>query len=476
MYASSTTKVIATHPWFDAWRPVVDEHTYQVTRIEGEVPREIAGTFYRNGPSQRVEPAEGWAAMHLFDGDGLVHGFRIQGGRVHYTSRFVRDDCYEAEQRLGPSRVNFLNFNVADPAPDAPGRAPHNTNVVWHHGKLMALVEADWPWEMDPHTLESHGRDVFADPPLGMSVTAHPKIDGKTGQMVIHGYQPMEPYVALYVVEPDGRCSLAETVETPYSVMMHDIGLTEHYAIFLLCPILFDLVEAKPFRDWIRWAPERGLKFGVRERTAGAKIRWFEAPTPAFIFHPGNAYETADGKIMMDACSYLDGAALCESLATLRAGRVRENSGAVPFLYELDLRTDICRERQLDDRGAEFPRLDDRLVGYPNRYGYAVMSEGRYLLGAGESMVVRYDRTGGLSQYHRFGTGHYPSEPVFVPRAADAGEDDGFVLSVVADTNEGKSYLAVLDAKNIDAKPLAKAHLEHRVPLGFHGNFATGVV
>jgi all-trans-8'-apo-beta-carotenal 15,15'-oxygenase len=62
-----------------------------------------------------------------------------------------------------------------------------------------------------------------------------------------------------------------------------------------------------------------------------------------------------------------------------------------------------------------------------------------------------------------------------VPRAAGAGEDDGFVLSVVA-TNEGKSYLAVLDAKNIDAKPLAKAHLEHRVPLGFHGNFATGVV
>ncbi|HWP65330.1 MAG TPA: carotenoid oxygenase family protein [Candidatus Limnocylindria bacterium] len=475
MYEPARTDATAAAARLNPWTPVVDEHAYAVTRIEGEVPRELHGTLFRNGPSQRVKPVEGYEAMHLFDGDGLVHAFRIADGRVHYTSRFVRDDSYVADERLGPSKVDFLNFRVGEPAPDAPLRAPHNTNVVWHHGRLMAMVEADHPWEMDPRTLASRGRITFTDPPLGMSVTAHPKIDGRTGQLVIHGYQPFPPFVQLYVVEPDGRCSLAETVDTPYSVMMHDLALTEHYVIFLLCPVLLDVLEGRPFRDWLRWAPELGLKFGVRARTPGAPIRWFEAPTPGYIFHPGNAFEDGD-RIVMDACTYLDGAALLAGLAGVRAGECPDNAGAVPFLYELDLASGTCRERQLDDRSAEFPRLDDRLVAYRNRYGYAVMADGPNFFMPGELMLVKYDRQGGRSQYHRFGRGHFPGEPVFVPRAPDAAEDDGFVLSVVADMPAGTSYLAVLDARDLDAPPLAVAHLEHRVPLGFHGNFAAGVV
>ena len=98
------------------WTPVVDEHAYPVTRIEGAIPPELHGTLFRNGPSQRVAPVEGYEAMHLFDGDGLVHAFRIADGRVHYTSRFVRDDTYHLDERLGPSKSDFLNFRVADPA------------------------------------------------------------------------------------------------------------------------------------------------------------------------------------------------------------------------------------------------------------------------------------------------------------------------------------------------------------------------
>ena len=178
----------------------------------------------------------------------------------------------------------------------------------------------------------------------------------------------------------------------------------------------------------------------------------------------------------MDTCTYLDGNALLDGLAGVRAGRCPERAGAQPFLYELDLADGTCRERQLDERGAEFPRLDDRLVAYRNRYGYAVMADGTNFFMPGETMVVKYDRQGGHSQYHRFGRGRFPGEPVFVPRSPDAAEDDGFALTVVADMPAGTSYLAILDARNLEAAPLAKAHLEHRFPLGFHGNFAAGVV
>ena len=70
----------------------------------------------------------------------------------------------------------------------------------------------------------------------------------------------------------------------------------------------------------------------------------------------------------------------------------------------------------------------------------------------------------------------YPSEPVFLTRTADAAEDDGFVLSVVFDGESQLSRLVVLDTRNFAGPPLALAHLSHRIPAGFHGNFAAGVV
>jgi carotenoid cleavage dioxygenase len=148
----------------------------------------------------------------------------------------------------------------------------------------------------------------------------------------------------------------------------------------------------------------------------------------------------------------------------------------VPFLYEFDLATGECRERQLDDRSAEFPRCDERRVGYENRWGYALVGEGRDILGPGGHRVLRYDRRGGHSVAHDFGPGHFPGEPVFVPRRPDADEGDGFVLVVVFDGESGRSYVAVLDAQHLADRPLARAHLRQRVPLGFHGNFAPGVV
>ena len=90
--------------------------------------------------------------------------------------------------------------------------------------------------------------------------------------------------------------------------------------------------------------------------------------------------------------------------------------------------------------------------------------------------IVRYDRQGGRNDVHDFGQWQWPSEPVFVPRSAEAAENDGFVLTVVYDGDTDGSYLAVLDALNMSAKPLAKCHLRHRIPMGFHGNFAAGVV
>ena len=462
----------------NAWRPSHDEKEYEITRIEGQIPRELHGTLYRNGPSQHILPEGGYEALHLFDGDGMVHAFRFEDGRVQYRGRFVRNESFLVEEDEGRFCMNSVGVQVDDPTDRIFIREQHNTNVVFHGGKLMALVENAWPFELDARSLASVGSTDFGVDRLGMSVSAHPHIDGRTGQMVIHGYQPMEPYYQVYVVETDGRASLAEAIEAPYPVMMHDLAITENHIVLLQCPIVIDgekLMSGAGFGEAVTWQPEKGLKFGIRGREPGSQLRWFEAETPAFMFHVGNAYEEG-GKIHMDACSYLDGAALLEGIAGARSGQPGAGTAAYPYLYEFDLATGACREQRLDDRSAEFPCLDERLAGYKNRFGYALVEgdSGSPLAGGGS--LCRYDRSGGPAAYYDFGVGQFPSEPVFVAREAGSSEGDGFLLTVVYDAPEDGSYLAVLDAANLVDGPLARARLEHRIPMGFHGNFAGGVV
>lgn len=465
------------HQWWTRfWQPIdAEDAGYEVERVEGEIPEEIRGTFYRNGPSQNIAPPEGFGALHAFDGDGLVQAFRFEGGKLRHRSSWVRNPSFAAEQEAG--RFNQMSVGLAAKDPTmAVLRRQHNTNIVHHAGRLMAMVENAMPFLLDPSTLEPQGEFDFDGRALGLSTTAHPKIDGTTGQMWIHGYQPLPPYLLLYCVEPDGTVSLAEEVECPHATMMHDFALSENHVIFQLTPVVFDMQMGNegPIgvpADWFKWEPDRGLRFGIRRREPGSPVRWFDAPTPRFIFHPGNAYED-QGEIIMDAIAYKNGGALLDYLRVARSGGQVDGWQGTPVEYRFDLSTGQCRERDLDERGAEFPRLDDRLVGHKNRWGYAVLSEPD----APWQNLVKYDRQGGPNSIHCFGTGHWPGEPVFVPRKPDADEDDGFVLTVVYDGANDASYLAVLDARNVAGPPLAKCHLRHRVPLGFHGNFAPSVV
>jgi len=45
--------------------------------VEGEIPADLNGSLYRNGPNQRFNPR---SEYHLFAGDGMVHAFHINDG------------------------------------------------------------------------------------------------------------------------------------------------------------------------------------------------------------------------------------------------------------------------------------------------------------------------------------------------------------------------------------------------------------
>ncbi len=468
---TASTDAIAAQ-FADVTRPNNVEADAKITRIEGEIPRELNGTLYRNGPNQNVLPEAGQGGLHLFDGDALVQAIRFDDGQAHHLGRYARTDSFLLNEREGVYAQGGLKTKSERPVdPPLPNHSP-NTNVVPHGGKLWALAENMPPFEMDPSSLESKGLWNYDGKMLGMSTTAHPKIDGKTGQMWIHGYQPFEPHIQLYCVEPDGSVSLAEAHDAPWASMMHDFAITENYVIFPLGGVGFDLgvmLHGGSFHEAVR-ANDRPMMFGIRERTPGSEVRWFEAPSSAYMFHPGNAYEK-DGRIVMDACTYEDPQALLDWLNVVRAGEGGVGLNAYPYGYEFDLQSGTCKETKYGDSTAEFPRIDDRLVGHENRFGYASTAEPAEGMLGFSRRITRYDRTGAASIHRDAVDGQWTGEPVFVPRSATAKEDDGFVLFLVHDANRDETAVEILDAGAVDAEPLARLWLDTRIPLCFHGNW-----
>jgi carotenoid cleavage dioxygenase len=455
-------------------RPNPVEHDSVVSRIEGDIPRELNGTLYRNGPNQQVAPVAGNQALHLFDGDALINAIQFDDGTARIKGRYARTECFVEQEKVGKYVQGGLNLPPDHPL-DSPLPSHHpNTNIVPHAGRLFALSENMPPFEMDPQTLESKGLWEYEGKMLGLSTTAHPKIDARTGQLWIHGYQPIAPFIQLYCVESDGSVSLAEAHDAPWASMMHDFAITENYVIFPLGSINFDigpLLTGGRFSDAFTGIPEQPMLFGIRRRDAGSEIRWFEAPSAGYMFHPVNAYEE-DGKIYMDACTYESAQGLIDSLDTARQGNNVGGFTAHPYEYEFDLAAGTCKETKFSDSSAEFPRIDDRLVGYKNRFGYAATAEPAEEAAGLFRRITRYDRQGGASVHRPQVKGQWVGEPVFVPRKPDAAEDDGFILNLVHDGDQDQTALDILDATAIDSEPIARLWLDERAPLGFHGNWS----
>ena len=61
---------------------LMEEHSGWVTNTRGEIPKDLTGTLFRNGPGAMNAGAEAYG--HWFDGPGMVSAITFQGGKVHF--------------------------------------------------------------------------------------------------------------------------------------------------------------------------------------------------------------------------------------------------------------------------------------------------------------------------------------------------------------------------------------------------------
>lgn len=454
------------HPFLSGvWEPWPMEGEEINLPVTGEIPRELVGALYRNGPNPQFAPRGGY---HPFSGDGMIHGFFVRDGRVDYRNRWVRTPRFDAERAAGEALFSSFMGNSGPPDPRIEGvpGGPANTNVVWHAEKLLALVEGGLPpVELDPRTLATRCTTNYDGALRDGTFTAHPKIDPETGEMLGFRYSVLPPYVVYYEISKDGKVTREVPIDAPFPSMVHDFITTREHVIFPIFPATLRLERAARGESVLGWEPELGTRIGVMPRNGGSgDVIWLETD-PCFVFHPMNAY-TEGRKIVADVARYAQ-------LPIPAAGLEMEIGGTDARLHRwtLDLDARKVTDEPRDDRPCEFPRLDERRTGLPYRFGFAGSVGG---LGGGFTSVIRYDVQSGASVLHDFGSTSAVSEPIFVPRSADAPEGQGWVLTVVYRYETGRSDLAILDAENLDRAPVAVAHLPHRVPSGFHGNWRSG--
>ncbi|MFG1609811.1 carotenoid oxygenase family protein [Actinoplanes sp. NPDC049265] len=415
--------------------PVHDELTAYDLPVTGALPPELTGWYLRNGPNPRSD------SKHWFFGDGMVHGVRLEHGRAAwYRNRWVHTDSFDQPNSpiYNPDGTRNLRNGSA------------NTHIINHAGRTLALVESSLPYELT-NDLDTIGAYDF-DGELADSMTAHPKICPTTGELHFFGYGSLTaPHVSYYRADAAGKLVVKQPIDVPGLTMMHDFALTASHAVFYDLPVVFDpatVGNGMPYH----WDESYGARLGVLRRndpTAG--VRWIEI-NPCYAFHTLNAHDTADGRI---------------AVHVIRHDYMwRNGSDRAPgqlWRWTLDPATGTVTEECLDDRPADFPRIDDRLTGTDVRFGHVT----HLVVDGGPSVLRRHDLHTGASAEHRFTPAQIPGEAVFVP-AQDGG---GWLLTYVYDRTTDRSDLVVFDAANVAAAPVATVHLPQRVPIGFHGNW-----
>ena len=257
------------------------------------------------------------------------------------------------------------------------------------------------------------------------------------------------------VVDTAGKVVTKRMVETTGSPMLHDMSLTERYAVVYDLPVVFDLDAAMAGAAMpYSWQDDYPARLGLIDRTdVDGPVRWLDVD-PCYVFHPMNAFDDGDD-VVIDVVRW-DG-----MFRKGHQGPFESGQHSSLRRWTLDLAGGKVREDVIDERPQEFPRVDERVVGRRHRYGYAATIGG----------VTKHDLDRGTQETLDFGTSSGQNEAVFVPAHDGAAEDDGWLLCLTYDGGRDTSALTITHAQDLAAGPVATVHLDRRVPFGFHGNW-----
>ncbi|WP_371823639.1 carotenoid oxygenase family protein [Novosphingobium sp. CECT 9465] len=466
--------------------PVGQEVDLRGLKVEGDLPPEVRGSFYRAVPDPAFPPK--FENDHTLSGDGMISRLSFNGdGTADFTMKSVETARYRAEKAAGKALFGkYRNPFTDDAEVQGVDRTVANTTPVWHAGRLLMAKEDGRPYRVDPMTLATIGSYDFGGALNSETMTAHVRIDAQTGELFFYGYEadgPASAKVAYCIVAPDGTLTSEQWFDAPYCAMMHDFTISENYALFPVYPTTSDLDRLKAGGEHWHHEPERDSWLGVMPRYGDvSEIKWFKGPKGCHSYHMMNAWEDVDGMLHFDACLN----------STNAFAFIREPSGI--FLQPQDIQGALTRwtvdpkadggevtESVIGPPG-DFPVIPAKMQGQPYSFGFMLSMnpalQGPPLfagpVGVSFNMLLRLD---GMDTPAPRVTGALPlapmagyNEPVHVP-AADPARDGWLVFIVDSQIGDDQFHHEawVVDAGDITAGAVAKVVIPTHLRPQVHG-------
>ncbi len=444
--------------------------------IDGTLPEEINGSWYRLTPDAQFPPLD--PNDTLISGDGMISLFRFQDGHVDYRSRYVMTERLKDDRAARRSlHGRYRNAFTDDPSVRGHRRGAANTTPVFHGGRLLCLKEDSRAMEVDPHTLETIGEWDYGGRLRSQTMTAHPRLDVETGELCFFGYEAgglATRDVAYCVADRNGELIREEWFQVPYVALMHDFVVTKEHVIFPVFPTTADLARIQAGgAHWI-WEPGKGTFIGIMPRDGSAKdMRWFRGEA-RMSFHCMNAF-TEGSKVHMDHCvSGVNVFPFIQQASGIHVLPHETFGGLVRWSFDLSKPGDGYEEVVLGPPG-DMPRVADRDhmhdcgVAWYERFDPA---NGPPLLagpvGAGFNTLSRIELgSGKLRDYHLPGATF--EEAIHVPSRQPGHE--GYLVLVAELHSENLCDVLVLPAERPDNGPLCRIKLPMRLRPQVHGNW-----
>jgi len=420
--------------------------SYGPTQIKFDrpLPDGLVGTLYRNGPALFERGDTQY--KHWFDGDGMIQSFYMEGSTLTHKAQMIHTDRFIAEKEAG--RFLWPSFGTAfedgRSATSADAVNPANTSVLPVGNELWALWEAGSAWTIDPESLETRGRKVFSEQTDGLSFSAHPKVEAD-GRIWNFGYVSGADTLIIYDMASNGALNRVQTINTPFTNMVHDFAVTDQYLVFVLLPITYDSVQnnqPEAFADMLGWDDSEPVQVLVVNKSTLEVDHRFEMPS-FFAFHFGNAWQ--DGKqIRVELATSDPWDVINEQFMNATQGQAwnKGTPGAnPPNAVELVI--------------ADFPVFDGRYAG--SKTSHLFMANRSSTLSSnvfGFNQIVHFDRTSGEAQFYDYGANVLAEE-----------------LGSSYNWSEKLTSLSVFNASAIVDGPIATAILPYHLPLGLHGKF-----
>lgn len=446
------------------------EHDFEPLTVEGVVPHDLRGVYYLSGPA--LFSLFDREYRHWFDGDGAITAIRF-GGNVTGAVRLIESAELKKERRAGRPlytsgstlapqwwrRIGLRFKNAANTKP-----------LIWNN-RLFSLFEASMPTEVNLLTLSTIGETSLGGVIKG-AFSAH--FHGVASRNAFYNFsveRGRRNMLHLYELSHGGNIRRISSLPLPKnSSMLHDFIATEKHLVFFIPPVAIRSVFAvlagvTAPTDAMEWRPGEGTTVLVVPIDAPEKYKFFK--TNAFFqYHFMNAYEQGD-QIIIDFVRVMN----FES--AFNSHRAEERKNCFPtegrlFRATVNSGDSTIQLEQRWDQPCEFPQVAPIVQGIRHRFGYLLASRE----GEPQTKIAKVDYESGHVTTMSFPPNQFPSEAVFVPRAHAKNEDDGYLISLVYDSDKDRSFLAVFDARELTDAPRARLWFDHHIPRPIHGTWS----